>query len=40
MFVKRIPRDQPFIITMEAEIKKFLAELTVKVDKLNQIIRE
>jgi putative phage-type endonuclease len=38
MFVKRIPRDQPFIITMEAEIQKFLAELTVKVDKLNQII--
>ena len=40
MFVKRIPRDQPFIITMEAEIKKFLTELTVKVDKLNQIIGE
>jgi putative phage-type endonuclease len=40
MFVKRIPRDQPFIITMEAEIQKVLAELTVKVDKLNQIIGE
>jgi putative phage-type endonuclease len=40
MFVKRIPRDQPFIILMEAEIKKFLAELTVQVDQLKKIIGE
>jgi putative phage-type endonuclease len=34
LFIKRIPRDEAFIATMEAEITAFLAELTQKLEAL------
>lgn len=38
LFIKRVERDEVFIAEMEAEIIKFLGEVTVQVEKLNQII--
>ena len=38
LFIKRVERDEAFIVEMEAEINKFLGEVTVQVEKLNQII--
>ena len=38
LFIKRVERDEVFIAEMEAEIEKFLGEVTVQVEKLNQII--
>jgi len=38
LFVKRIQRDEAFIKEMESEIKKFLAEVTAKVEQLNKLI--
>ena len=38
LFVKRIQRDDVFIKEMESEIKKFLAEVTAKVEQLNKLI--
>jgi putative phage-type endonuclease len=38
LFIKRVERDEAFIAEMEAEIIKFLGEVTVQVEKLNSII--
>jgi len=38
IFVKRVPRDDAFIKEIESEIKKFLAEVSAKVDQLNKLI--
>ena len=38
LFVKRVQRDEAFIKEMEQEIKKFLAEVTAKVEQLNKLI--
>ena len=38
LFIKRVERDEAFIAEMEAEIIKFLGEVTVQVEKLNKII--
>ena len=38
LFIKRVERDEVFIAEMEAEIIKFLGEVTVQVEKLNSII--
>jgi putative phage-type endonuclease len=38
LFIKRVERDEAFIAEMEAEINKFLGEVTVQVEKLNSII--
>lgn len=38
LFVKRVPRDDQFIKEIEAEIKKFLVEVSAKVDQLNKLI--
>jgi putative phage-type endonuclease len=38
LFVKRVQRDDAFINEMESEIKKFLAEVSVKVEQLNKLI--
>lgn len=38
LFVKRVQRDEAFINEMESEIKKFLAEVTAKVEQLNKLI--
>jgi putative phage-type endonuclease len=38
IFIKRVPRDDAFIKEIESEIKKFLAEVTAKVDQLNKLI--
>ena len=38
LFVKRVMRDEAFIKEMETEIKKFLAEVTGKVEQLNKLI--
>lgn len=38
LFVKRVMRDEVFIKEMETEIKKFLAEVTGKVEQLNKLI--
>jgi len=38
LFIKRVERDEVFIAEMEAEIIKFLGEVTVQVEKLNAII--
>ena len=37
LFIKRVERDEVFIAEMEAEIIKFLGEITVQVEKLNSI---
>lgn len=38
IFIKRVPRDDAFIKEIEFEIKKFLAEVSAKVDQLNKLI--
>ena len=38
LFVKRVMRDEAFIKEIETEIKKFLAEVTAKVEQLNKLI--
>ena len=38
IFVKRVLRDDLFIKEVESEIKKFLAEVSAKVDQLNKLI--
>ena len=38
LFVKRVIRDEAFIKEIETEIKKFLAEVTAKVEQLNKLI--
>ena len=38
IFIKRVPRDDAFIKEIESEIKKFLAEVSAKVDQLNKLI--
>src|SRR5512137_2292715 len=38
LFVKRVMRNEAFIKEMETEIKKFLAEVTGKVEQLNKLI--
>lgn len=38
IFVKRVLRDDVFIREVESEIKKFLAEVSAKVDQLNKLI--
>jgi putative phage-type endonuclease len=38
LFIKRVPRDDAFIKEIESEIKKFLAEVSAKVDQLNKLI--
>ena len=38
IFVKRVLRDDAFIKEIESEIKKFLAEVSAKVDQLNKLI--
>jgi putative phage-type endonuclease len=38
LFIKRVERDEAFIAEMEAEINKFLNEVTIQVEKLNLII--
>ena len=38
LFVKRVQRDDVFIKEIESEIKKFLAEVTAKVEQLNKLI--
>lgn len=38
LFVKRVMRDEAFIKEIETEIKKFLAEITAKVEQLNKLI--
>ena len=38
LFVKRVQRDEAFIKEMESEIKKFLAEVSAKVEQLNKLI--
>ena len=38
IFVKRVLRDDVFIREVESEIKKFLAEVSAKVDQLNNLI--
>lgn len=38
IFIKRVLRDDSFIKEIESEIKKFLAEVSAKVDQLNKLI--
>lgn len=38
IFIKRVLRDDLFIKEIESEIKKFLAEVSAKVDQLNKLI--
>lgn len=38
IFIKRVLRDDLFIKEVESEIKKFLAEVSAKVDQLNKLI--
>lgn len=38
IFIKRVLRDDSFIREIESEIKKFLAEVSAKVDQLNKLI--
>ena len=37
IFVKRIERDDKFILEMEAEVNKFLDEMNERIEKLNQL---
>lgn len=37
LFVTRIERDDKYILEMEAEVNKFLEELEIKIEKLNQL---
>jgi len=37
LFVKRIERDDKFILEMEAEVNKFLDEMNERIEKLNQL---
>ena len=38
IFIKRVLRDDSFIKEIESEVKKFLAEVSDKVDQLNKLI--
>ena len=39
MFVKRVPRDDTYIATLESEVTKFLAELEEKLTQLQELDR-
>ena len=39
MFVKRVPRDDTYIATLESEVTKFLAELEEKLTQLQELNR-
>jgi hypothetical protein len=37
LFIKRVPRDEKHIAELEAEVTKFLSELSDKVSKLQEV---
>jgi hypothetical protein len=37
LFVKRVERDDKYILELEAEVHKFLEEMEVRIEKLNQL---
>jgi hypothetical protein len=37
LFIKRVPRDEKHIAELEAEVSKFLSELSDKISKLQEV---
>jgi hypothetical protein len=37
LFIKRVPRDEKHIAELEAEVSKFLTELSDKISKLQEV---
>ena len=37
LFVKRVERDDKYILELEAEVKKFLEEMETRIEKLNKL---